>query len=68
MKTPTEPIRSGQLWRHTKTGWNYRIVCLGLNEADQVPVVCYQATHGVGPVWVRPMDEFLDGRFERVPE
>lgn len=51
----------GVIWKH-KNGGAYRIVCTALNEADLKPMVVYQNVE-TSQVWVRPADEFLDGRF-----
>jgi len=51
-------------WIHDSTGNEYRVLFLGLQEADLTPMVAYQAVQG-GPVWFRPVVEFFDGRFYR---
>lgn len=52
-------------WKHVRTGGLYRILAEGKMEADGSNVVVYQGI-ATGLVWVRPMAEFHDGRFERV--
>jgi hypothetical protein len=47
--------------RHLKTGGLYRVLLLGTSEADMEPVVIYDNRDG--RVWVRPENEFFDGRF-----
>jgi len=49
---------------HLKSGHEYRVVRVGLNEADLVPVVIYEDREA--HVWVRPADEFIDGRFAHI--
>ncbi len=62
-----ELIRPGQLWKHVKTGREYRIVGVGILDADPSRrMVCYQNAHGADVLWIRPVHEFIDGRFERM--
>jgi hypothetical protein len=56
-------------WRHKKRGTTYRVVAQGLSQIstyesfqDGQEVVIYQSTDGNW--YVRPLDEFYDGRFE----
>ncbi len=51
------------LWRHKKTGGVYHIVANCIIEATDTPAVAYRKD---GPIWVRPLAEFMDGRFEQV--
>ena len=46
--------------RHRKGGL-YRLVAHGLLEADRSDVVIYDDAEGA--TWVRPAEEFYDGRF-----
>lgn len=70
---PHNPPRKSN-WRHVASGHTYRILTLAWNEADLVAVVVYQRyddCEGVmdkylDGIWVRPLSEFLDGRFERI--
>ncbi|RYX83987.1 DUF1653 domain-containing protein [bacterium] len=50
-------------WRHVKhpEDW-YHVECLATLEKDLTPVVVYK--NEAGKVWVRPLSEFMDGRFE----
>lgn len=50
-------------WRH-RTGSVYAVKFVTLREEDCTPLVSYQGQYG-GPVWTRPLPEFLDGRFTR---
>ena len=62
-----EQLKKNQVWRHLKTRDLYVVTdpCATL-ENTREPVVIYR-TEG-GPQWVRPQCQFLDGRFELVPE
>ena len=52
-----------QLVRHVKTRGIYEIIGYGKIEKDQTPVAIYEQLWE-GRVWVRPIEEFEDGRFE----
>lgn len=52
----------GVTYRHRKTGGLYEVVDIATMEATQQPVVIYKAKAD-GRRWVRPHDEFCDGRF-----
>jgi hypothetical protein len=56
---------NGTQWVHLKTGGAYTTVGRCRLEASGEPAVLYQGADGT--VWARAMDEFLDGRFERLP-
>ncbi len=62
---PPLPVLHGARWRHRKSGGLYKVLAVGRIEATLAPCVIYQAEAG-GDVWVRPYDEFTDGRFERI--
>lgn len=49
-------------WRHVKSGTLYDVVAVGYLERDVSPVVVYRGVVSE-TVWVRPLSEFLDGRF-----
>lgn len=57
-------------WRHKKTGTVYWVLAVGLLETGLVPHVVYtEDCDDESPLWLRPVVEFLDGRFEPyVPE
>ncbi len=60
---------SGVIWQAThrhKKGGLYRVLGQGVNESDRVPVVIYDDESG--QIWVRPSEEFWDGRFTAFPE
>lgn len=52
----------GMKVRHVKGGEDYRVKCLALIEATLAPAVVYEAAK-TGKCWIRPLDEFCDGRF-----
>jgi hypothetical protein len=62
-EVPTLPDspRAGGWWRHRKGGV-YQVVCVAYIEATMTPAVVYRSAGG-GLCWVRPVAEFLDGRF-----
>lgn len=60
----------GEKWRHKKRGTTYEMI--GTAEVQVTDcileghfVVVYRAEDG--KLWVRPTEEFYDGRFERIP-
>lgn len=63
---------SQEIWRHKKRGTTYTIIGRGKLQSsdptglgDNQPMVVYRS-EADGSIWVRPTDEFEDGRFERV--
>lgn len=52
------------IWKHKKGGL-YRIVGFCVIEKGLVPAVSYQAIDKEGPVFIRPCEEFFDGRFRQ---
>jgi hypothetical protein len=54
---------AGTRWRHLKTGGIYTILGTCRIEASNEPAYLYRGDE-TEIVWARPMDEFLDGRFE----
>lgn len=56
---------SSEIYRHVKTGGLYRVLCIASVEATLELVVVYQSEQD-GRCWTRPLDEFMDGRFEVV--
>ena len=54
-------VIAGGYYRHKKTNGIYRVGCLARMEADLTQVVVYAKD---ADVWVRPLSEFCDGRFE----
>ena len=60
-----ETAAIGSRWKHLKTGGIYIVVGPSIIERTNEPAILYQR-EGDGTLWVRPTDEFLDGRFEPV--
>ena len=47
----------GQKWRHTKSGGEYTIVSVGINEATEEIVVVYKELSHEPPItWIRTFD------------
>jgi len=63
LKDPSSHPDPKQIWLHVKTGNYYVILHHGLFESSLKPMVIYQRVDGSGPVWVRPAEQFFDGRF-----
>lgn len=61
-----DPVLRGTLWRHRKTQGTYRILGKCRIEATGAEAFLYQGHDGT--IWARPMDEFLDGRFEQLEQ
>jgi hypothetical protein len=58
---PKNP-RPGSDWTHAQTGIGYRVIGVGRDEATLNPVVVYTEAR-MDQLWVRPLTEFMDGRF-----
>ncbi|VTS14825.1 Uncharacterised protein [Streptococcus pseudoporcinus] len=54
----------GDLYKDNETGDIYHVWCHGKLDHDLKPVVIYQDLDD--EVWVMPLAEFYDGRFEKV--
>ena len=54
------------LFRHKKSGGIYKLLHTGKLEWTLQKVVIYTKASGGDTVWVRPLTEWLDGRFEIV--
>jgi hypothetical protein len=55
-------------WKHVKSGGEYAVQMHVIIEATLEPaVVYYRRFADPSEYWCRPAKEFLDGRFERVP-
>lgn len=57
----------GSIWRHIKTGHVYAITGTCRLEHSNEPAYLYCRPED-GVTWARNMDQFLDGRFERLDE
>jgi hypothetical protein len=64
IKDPSSHEKPASVWVHTKTGGHYKILHHGLFENSLKPMVVYQSYDGSGPVWIRPSEQFFDGRFK----
>jgi hypothetical protein len=56
-------------WRHLKTLHIYKVVAYKNHfiEADNQPAIVYTREGGKDKRrWIRPIDEFMDGRFKRI--
>lgn len=68
-ETRTAPLYSpdtpdnGTLWLHTKTNTVYRVYFSGFSEKYLTQMVAYANADNPVLIWIRPLDEFLDGRF-----
>lgn len=61
-----ETFSQSEIWRHVKSGGLYTIKDNNaLIEATLVRAVCYASLFD-GQVWVRPAEEFYDGRFVNI--
>lgn len=65
-------VRNGQHWRHVKRASEYEIIeadgsfqCCG--DLDDEPVVVYRSLT-TGMTYVRPLEEFCDGRFVKIKD
>lgn len=64
-----EELQPGQHYRHVKSGKVVMPVGIALEEASGRKVVVYvEASPLRDNVWTRPLDQFMDGRFELVEE
>lgn len=77
LRTNVQLYPSGSLWVHKPSGRFYMLLAHGLATGSLTPMICYsriekRTVDGVGcwgmaetdsEIWVRPAEEFLDGRF-----
>lgn len=62
-----EKVPIGSIWRHLKTETLYTIKDLVVRETDLTVCVSYQKLMiGSQVHWIRPVDEFLGGRFVKL--
>ena len=57
---------AGSRWTHRKSGGRYTVVAGVVIEATVTPAVAYRSDE-TRVTWVRPLVEFLDGRFTPLP-
>ena len=55
------------IWRHLKTGHLYQVVCEATIETTMTPAIIY-GSPDQKRIWVRPKDEFYDGRFVKLSD
>lgn len=53
---------TGRIWTHVRTDGRYLVLGECVIEKDAVPAVAYRDASG-GAIWIRPLAEFMDGRF-----
>ncbi len=58
------PHIDGVYYQHVKTGHIYQVITTGFIEANLTPCVVYRSISS-NTVWVRPLEEFNDGRFKQ---
>ena len=59
-------IPVGSLWRHVKSDTLYTVKDIVVVESDLTLAVSYKRLGDNSRLhWLRPLDEFLDGRFKR---
>lgn len=62
-----EQVPIGSIWKHLKTETLYTIKDLVVKESDLKICVSYQKLMiGSQVHWIRPLEEFLDGRFVKL--
>lgn len=54
------------IWKHKKTGKNYRVIGFCRLESDMSALVLYSPVEG-SDIFARPVGQFFDGRFELYP-
>ena len=61
-----EEVPVGSLWRHVNSDTLYTVKDIVVVESDLTLAVSYQKLGDLSRLrWLRPLDEFLDGRFKR---
>jgi hypothetical protein len=66
----TDPNAPRERWKHAKTGGEYEVLASGRLEADGESGRKYIVYRCIadGRTWIRPAREFMDGRFELLPQ
>ena len=62
-----EEPATGSRWRHVKRGTTYTVEGTCVIESTMQTGVIYRAHHD-GTTWVRPLSEFVDGRFVQIDQ
>lgn len=66
LKEKRKEVPVGSLWRHLKTDTLYTVKDIIVVESDLTFAVSYKRLGDTSRLyWLRPLDEFLDGRFTR---
>lgn len=61
-----EEVPIGSIWQHIKSDTLYTVKDLVVVESDLTFAVSYKRLGDTSHLhWLRPLDEFLDGRFKR---
>lgn len=61
-----EEVPVGSIWRHIKSDTLYTVKDIVVVESDLTLAVSYKRLGDSNRLhWLRPLDEFLDGRFKR---
>lgn len=61
-----QEVPVGSLWKHKKTSTIYTVKDIAILESDLSLVLSYKELGASKVHWIRPLSEFLDGRFEKV--
>lgn len=66
LKEKRKEVPVGSLWRHIKSDTLYTVKDLVVVESDLTLAVSYKRLGDTSRLyWLRPLGEFLDGRFKR---
>ena len=66
LKEKRKEVPVGSLWRHLKTDTLYTVKDIIVVESDLTFALSYKRLGDTSRLhWLRPLDEFLDGRFKR---
>lgn len=57
----------GDLYRHRESGSLYVVENISLDEEDPSRALVTYRQHNTAYSWTRPMEKFMDGRYEHVP-
>ena len=60
LTTTKSEIKPETRYRHSKTGGEYVIVDVVINESTEKPLIIYRAEYGDELTWARELDAFTD--------